>query len=145
MKFKFYFTLIMIVVVGIMSGCNKSPYDIAVEHIEELDKQVTSSTTMDEFDEVYNEIIDLKTELDFKKLKNLTHSEKEVLVLKMTSLTIDALAVKAILYEMPDSIKPSVEDIKVLSSICVEHKAKLTPNPGYQEVRSIISDYYKAK
>lgn len=136
----------MMAIAVMVSSCSKSPYDKAVEHIENLDRQVITSTTMNEYEDVYQKVIALQSDPNLANLKNLTSSEKQTIVKKMTSLTLDALAVKAILYEMPDSIKPSKYDMKTLCNLCIDKKVNImTPNFRYHEVRAIISDYYKAK
>lgn len=146
MKLKLYSTVILVVFAVMISGCRKSPYDQAVGYIDDLDDEVTAVTSSAEYDNVYQKITEIQSSPEFANLQSLTPSEKATVTEKMTTLTLNALAAKAVLHEMPDSIKLSSDDMKALCKLCIDKKANVLGNRfGYPEVKTIISDYYTAK
>ena len=129
----------------VMTSCQKSPCDNAIDLIHELSAEVTSATDTKTYDEVYNKIVNLKTNPLITGLKDLSASQKQEFTEEMTNLTLEALAVKAILFEIPSSVTPTSEDIKNLCKKCIDAKASVITAGGYPEVKAIVEEYFKGK
>lgn len=132
-------TMLMLVMVG----CQKSPYEKAISYIDELSEDVTSATDMQAYDAVYNKIVNLKSNALITDLKDLSDSQKRELTVKIADLTLEALAVKAILYEMPATITPTPEDIKAICQECIDKKIDIINGfGGYPEVKTLIMEHF---
>lgn len=134
---------VIISLLFVVTGCQKSPYDKAINLIHELSEEVTTVTNMQAYDAVYNKIVNLKSNVLITNLKNLSDTQKQELTVEMTNLTMKALTVKAILYVMPSSVTPTSDDINKLCKECMDQKANVVSANGYPEVKAIVEEYFK--
>lgn len=141
MKIKTLFTIITVAIVGILVACKQKPYEKAISYIEKLSSEVMASTNESEYDAVYNKIVALNSNEVMTNLSGLSQKQSETIQQKTIALTLDALAVKAILYVMPTNIKPSPEDISKMATDCIEKNLNTT-TPPYTDVRTLVNDYY---
>lgn len=133
-----------LIIIPMTVGCSKSPYEKAMDYLQELSEEVTSVTDMESYDVVYNKIINLKSDPLITGLSRLTDNEMQEFTDEMTSLTMEALFVKAILYVKPSDIKLTAQDMKALCDICKEKNVNpLSAEFEYSKMSTIIKDYYK--
>lgn len=125
-----------------LTACTKSPYDKAVDYLDELSTAVQAATNETEYDVVYNKIVTLNSNDIMSNLNNLSQEQKQEITAKTVNLTMEALAVKAILYVMPQDITPTADDISKLTNECLQNKADVMTAP-YPQVRAIVRKYYK--
>lgn len=142
MKFKTLFTIVSIVLVFLFVGCQKSPYDKAVDYIEGLSIEVMKATNEAEYDAVYNRIVNLNANEVMVNLKDLSPEQSQTIKQKAADLTFKALAVKAILYVMPQTIKPTAADITTLANECIQKKLNVI-TPPYTDVKSLVDEYFR--
>ena len=142
MKTKTFSVILFIAIVFLFFGCKQSPYDKAVNYIDELSAQVTSATNEAEFDKAYNKIITINSNEVMTSLTDLSQGQKQMIIQKMSDLTFKALAVKAILYVMPKDITPTPKDMSKLVDLCINKKLNVLSQP-YTDVKSLVNDYYK--
>lgn len=114
----------------------------AVEYMNELSSQLVSCTTEVEYDKVYEEIDALKDDARFSNNDDLSANEKLEIVKGMAALVHKALAVKAILYVMPESVTPTSQDMSSLVDECINNNANVHSQP-YSDVKAIVYTYYK--
>ncbi len=113
----------------------------AVEYAKELSSEVVSCTTMEEFDVVYEKITAIKADPRFMAQPGETNEEKKEIVQATAKLIFEALAVKAILVETPDSINITPTDMKTLTEQCISMKLNTTVMP-YTEVGKLVRSHF---
>lgn len=141
MKTKIFTAALVIVMAVLLSSCNKSSYEETISYIDELSEEVLSATTDEEFDEVYNKIIEINNHPQIKKITEYPSEQKGVIIAKTAQLTRDALAVKAILYVLPKDIHPTADDMKEMVGECLEKRLNITSLP-YSEVRELVYKHF---
>lgn len=141
MKIKTLYAIVSIALVFLFVGCQKSPYDKAVDYIDGLSAEVVKATNEAEYDAVYNQIVNLNANEVMVNLKALSPEQSQTIKQKAVDLTFKALAVKAILYVMPQSIKPTAADITTLANECIQKKLNVTTQP-YTDVKSLVDEYF---
>lgn len=130
--------------VFVLLACSKpqSPYDKAVDYIDELSTEVRAATNDAEYDAAYKKIVNINANEVMTNLGSLPQAQKQEVMAKAENLILEALAVKAILYVMPRDISPSADDISKLTDECLQDKADVLVAP-YPQVREIVRKYYK--
>lgn len=125
-------------------ACSKpqSPYDKAVDYIDELSTEVRAATNDAEYDAAYKKIVNINANEVMTNLGSLPQAQNQEVMAKAENLILEALAVKAILYVMPRDITPSPDDISKLVDVCLQDKADVSVSP-YPQVRTIVRKYYK--
>lgn len=113
----------------------------AVEYLNELSSEVISCTTETEYDKVYAKIVALHDDERFKD-NNVSLNENIEIVKGMTTLTIEALTVKAILYVIPASVTLTSQDMISLVEECINNNVNVHSLP-YDDVKRIVYNYYK--
>lgn len=125
----------------LLIGCKQSPYDKAIDYMDELSTEVMAATNDTEYDAVYNKIVSLNKSEVMTNLRGLSQEQSQTIKVKATELTLEALAVKAILYVMPKDVTPTADDISKLVNECIEKKLDTMSNP-YSDVRKLVYEYY---
>lgn len=113
----------------------KSDFDKAVELLDNLSVQLTECTTDKKFEKVYQEIIGLDENPLI--MHNYTPEQNRVVVMKTAKVVKDALAVKAILFELPSNIKLNKKELTEMIQECSD-KDYNTLAPPYKDVRTMI-------
>lgn len=86
MKLKSLISVILTAIAVIVSSCSNSPYDKAVNYIDELSAEVKTVTTEIEFDKVYNKIVNINSNGIMTCLSDLSREQKQVIIQKMANL-----------------------------------------------------------
>lgn len=125
----------------LLMGCKQTPYDKAINYMDELSTEVMAATNDTEYDAVYNKIVSLNTSEVMSDLRGLSQEQSQTIKAKATELTLEALAVKAILYVMPKDATPTADDISKLANECIEKKLNTMTSP-YADARKLVYKYY---
>lgn len=141
MNIKTISAVLITVFAFLLIGCKQTPYDKACSYIDELSSEVMAATNDTEYDAVYNKIVSLNTSEEMSDLRGLSQEQSQTIKAKATELTLEALAVKAILYVMPKDVTPTVDDISKLANECIEKKLDTMTSP-YSDVRKLVYEYY---
>lgn len=141
MKTKIFTAALVFVMAVLLNSCNKPSYEEAISYIDELSEEVLSATTDEEFDEVYNKIIDINNHPQIKRIADYPSEQKAVIIAKAAQLTLDALAVKAILYVLPKDIHPTADDMKEMAGECLDKHLNIISQP-YPEVRELVYKHF---
>lgn len=145
MNFNFRITaLVIIILLAVVSSCTKSHYDKVNSYLDVLSAKVVSSTTEEEFDVSYRKVVELKDNELMVNLSDLSHKQKLEILLKVETLTMKALAVKAVLYVLPKNIKPTAKDMKYLTNEILKRELDLISFP-YSDVKTLVNEYYSVK
>ena len=127
----------------IFTACSEqSNHEKALQHLDVLSSELMSCTTQEKYDIVYEKVIAIKNDPKFKALASETNDKKAEIVVKTAKLIQEALAVKAILLVIPQTIEPTQKDIKALLQNCIDKKLNIMV-PPYSEVSAMIREYYK--
>lgn len=141
MSIKILMSSALAIAMATLVGCKQSPYEKAEAYIDELETEVMSVTTAAQYDAVYTKIIELPKSEVMNNLTELSDGQKKEIVHKTVELTLEALAVKAILYVMPKDVTPTADDISKLANECIEKKLNTMTTP-YADVRKLVYEYY---
>lgn len=144
MKFKSCISAILLSLAILSSSCSDSRYDKTIAYIDNLSTEVVSATTETDFDMVYNKIVALKSDTMMIDLTDLSDNQKAELQVKMADLILNALAVKAIWYVLPEDITPTAADMERLAKECTQKKCNTLTQP-YDEVKTVVNEYYSVK
>ncbi len=122
-----------------LSACSEK--NDAVTYVEELSSELLSCTNMEQYDAVYDKIIAIDEDVRFTAQPGQTQEEKAAIIKASARLIHEALAVKAILYVMPEDVVPTKEDIRQLTEECIDKKLNVV-NGSYSEVRSLVKAHF---
>ncbi len=134
----FLFTTASLMMLLLSTCSNKNE---SVEYLEELSSKVLSCTTMEQYDMVYEDIIAIQTDSRFKAQPGQTDKEKAEIIQAATNLTMNALAVKAVLYVVPQDVTLMPRDMQNLAKQCVEKKLNIHIAP-YAEVKALVKSHF---
>lgn len=136
------FTFIVGALFLFLTTCSESKHDEALKRLDGLATEVSTCTNQEEFDMVYEKIIVVQHDENFKAYQRQTQEQKTEIVKGITDLTLRALAAKAILYVKSVEIQLTKNDMKTLIEQCMQKKLNTTV-PPYKEVKTLVEEYYQ--
>lgn len=139
---KFLVVFMSVLVVSLTACFEKSNHDKAMEQLEDLSDELTSCTTQEQYDVVYENLIAINNDPKFGVVEGETNEQKAEIIAGTAKVVQEALAVKAILYTMPSGVKPTEKDIKALVKICLDRKLNIIL-PPHSDVHAMLCEYYK--
>lgn len=106
------FVLVVTIVMAMLTfvAC-KSKFEEVEEYISKLSAQLTSCTTQEQYDKVYEKVTGVD-EMVATVSDNLSEKEKIIIIEKTAELILRSLVVKDILYVIPKGIEPTEKDMK---------------------------------
>lgn len=126
-----------------LTACfEKSNHEKTMELLEDLSTELMSCTTQEQFDVVYEKIVDIKNDPKLGELVGETNEQKAEIIAEIAELIQNSLAVKAILYAMPNGVEPTPSDIKALVKICLDRRLNIIL-PPHSDVHAMLCEYYK--
>ena len=134
--------VIGVLIFSLISCVEKSSHEKAMELLENLSTELMLCTTQEQYDVVYEKVVAIKDNPKFGQIEGETNEQKGEIIAGTAKLIQEALAVKAILYCMPDGVKPTSEDIKTLVGICLERNLNIILQP-YSDVHEMLCKYYR--
>lgn len=137
---------ILAVLMGVLAlsvtACfEKSNHEKTIELLEDLSTELMSCTTQEQFDVVYEKVVDIKNDTKLGELVGETNEQKAEIIARVAELIQNSLAVKAILYAMPSGVEPTKNDMKALVKICLDKKLNIIL-PPHSDVHKMLCEYY---
>lgn len=139
---KLFVVIVSMLAISLTACKEKSNHEKALELLDDLSTELTSCTTQEKYDVVYEKVIAIQNDPKFGALEGQTYEQKMKIVAGTTQLVQEALAVKAILFVMPSGIEPTEKDIRTLVNICLDRNLNIT-RPPYSDIHAVLCEYYK--